>query len=183
MWRPAGEVECDEPNAKLYSLTGTFRGHIGGVAEPVERAVDETNLLLRGSKLKNTHAIAGLVLYTGKESKFMLNTTYVRWPFNAYRRSYRQDARSPPRKSSNIERLMNKYIFLVLLCQLSFILISAGFGVYWEVRRFTCSAWTLTGASGLWPLTTGTWRLNEAASSGCLLRGLFNSFFVFFVST
>eukprot|EP01094_Clydonella_sp_ATCC50884_P011204 TRINITY_DN20_c1_g1_i2.p1 TRINITY_DN20_c1_g1~~TRINITY_DN20_c1_g1_i2.p1 ORF type:complete len:582 (-),score=159.56 TRINITY_DN20_c1_g1_i2:97-1842(-) len=108
--RSGCEVECDEPNPKLYELTGTFR--VGGGGS--ERGCDETNVLLRGSKLKNTGAVAGLVIYTGEETKYMLNTT------------------PPPQKTSNIERLMNRYIFIVLACQLTFIIFSAIMGVYFQ---------------------------------------------------
>jgi magnesium-transporting ATPase (P-type) len=56
-------------------------------------------LLLRGCMLKNTEYIIGLVIYTGAESKIMLNS------------------KAPPSKVSNVLRTMNYMLYSVFLFQ------------------------------------------------------------------
>jgi len=69
-----GKVEYEPPNSRLYSFSGRLEvqgaGGGGGAA-----AVDVSNVLLRGSTLRNTPWIMGLVVYTGQQTKMMMNAT------------------------------------------------------------------------------------------------------------
>ena len=56
-------------------------------------------MLLRGSTLKNTKWIIGLVAYTGYDTKTMRNE------------------QSAPHKTSKVEIFLNKYIMAILLMQ------------------------------------------------------------------
>lgn len=80
-------VECEPPNRKLDEFVGVIRT-ADGIAHPL----NPTQLILRGASLKNTKWIFGLTVYTGKESKVMLNST------------------AAPLKRSTVERQTNTYI-------------------------------------------------------------------------
>uniref|UniRef100_A0A915KTG3 P-type phospholipid transporter n=1 Tax=Romanomermis culicivorax TaxID=13658 RepID=A0A915KTG3_ROMCU len=65
----AGSIECEAPNRHLYEFTGNIR-FSNGEAAPL--CPDQ--VLLRGARLKNTNWIFGAVIYTGHQSKLMMNT-------------------------------------------------------------------------------------------------------------
>ena len=62
---------------------------------PRTLSIDNKNILLRGSVLKNTKWVAGVAIYVGNDTKLMMNSS------------------KPPKKISNIEHRVNKYIFIV----------------------------------------------------------------------
>ena len=66
------DVSCDLPNNKLY----VFNGNLTVNNEQVP--LDNNAVLLRGTKLKNTHFITGLVIYTGHDTKIMKNQSDAR---------------------------------------------------------------------------------------------------------
>jgi magnesium-transporting ATPase (P-type) len=53
--------------------------------------------MLRGCKLKNTDFIYGFVIYTGNETKIMMN------------------AKAPPTKVSNVMHMMNMMLYSVFM--------------------------------------------------------------------
>ena len=63
-----GVIECELPNRNLYEFAGTFKLH--NVAFPIPLGSDQ--ILLRGSQLKNTEWIYGIVIYSGQETKLMM---------------------------------------------------------------------------------------------------------------
>lgn len=68
--------------------------------------------MLRGCSLKNTEYIYGLTVFTGHDTKIMQNSAKSKY------------------KLSNLEKLTNKSILLILLVQVVFAAIGAGFGSY-----------------------------------------------------
>lgn len=71
-------LECDPPNPHLYAFRGTMHyenyDENGTLVNPDEKeAISNVNVLLRGSTLRNTKWVIGLVVYTGSESKVVLN--------------------------------------------------------------------------------------------------------------
>ena len=60
-------IECENPNEMLYKFDGSL--HIRDVVAPL--TVEQ--ILLRGSNLRNTDYIYGLVVFTGHETKIMKN--------------------------------------------------------------------------------------------------------------
>lgn len=62
-----GKCQCDDPNAELYDFTGAL------IIDKKNFALSASQLLLKGSILKNTEWIVGFVCYTGKETKLMMN--------------------------------------------------------------------------------------------------------------
>ena len=63
-----GYVECENPNDMLYRFEGSL--YIKDFVVPL--SVDQ--ILLRGSNLRNTDFIYGIVTFTGHETKIMKNS-------------------------------------------------------------------------------------------------------------
>eukprot|EP00899_Mesostigma_viride_P007202 jgi/Mesvir1/16483/Mv10041-RA.1 len=84
-----GTVESELPNPSLYTFVGNLK--LGDATLPL----GPPQLLLRGSSLKNSHYIYGMVLYTGHDTKVLSNAT------------------DPPSKRSSIERALDKIIFFM----------------------------------------------------------------------
>ena len=66
------EIECDKPTTDLLS----FKGHLvrRKSSGETQHSLGREHLVLRGTKLVNTEFIFGCVVYTGKETKMMLNS-------------------------------------------------------------------------------------------------------------
>ncbi|GJP57010.1 hypothetical protein CLOM_g16051 [Closterium sp. NIES-68] len=96
--RLRGTVECEHPNVSIYTFTGKMR--LEGLQEtPI--FLSPTNILLRGSKLRNTRFAVGLVVYSGRETKIMMNAT------------------DPPSKRSFVERRLDYVILFELVLMLA----------------------------------------------------------------
>eukprot|EP00249_Psilotum_nudum_P013543 c24389_g1_i3 orf=295-4026(-) len=83
-------VECEQPNPSIYTFVGNLIwmekvSHLG-----------PTQILLRGSKLRNTPYVYGVVLFTGFETKIMMNSL------------------DPPSKRSSVERQLDFIILFQL---------------------------------------------------------------------
>ncbi len=64
----SGELHCENPNKDLESFKGTV------ILEGKDHTLSEKQLLLKGASLQNTDWVIGLVVYTGEETKIMLNS-------------------------------------------------------------------------------------------------------------
>ncbi|EGO21270.1 hypothetical protein SERLADRAFT_351381 [Serpula lacrymans var. lacrymans S7.9] len=86
-------VECDRPDTNMYKVNAAI------VQNGEKTRVDSQHLLLRGTILRNTGWAIGIVLYTGVDTKIVLNSG------------------GTPSKRSKVERQMNPQVFanLVLL--------------------------------------------------------------------
>ncbi len=67
-----GQVECEAPNQFLYKFDGTL------TLEDEMIALDPEQLLLRGSSLRNTEFVYGVVVFTGHQTKIMMNSVSAR---------------------------------------------------------------------------------------------------------
>lgn len=63
-----GVIRSEQPNNRLYNYDGTLA--IAGKNHPL----DPNTLLLRGAQLRNTSWIYGVAVFTGHETKLMLNS-------------------------------------------------------------------------------------------------------------
>lgn len=63
-----GKVVAEPPNGNLYSFNGKI--NIGNKFFPLT----QEQLLLKGTNLKNTKWVIGFVVYTGKETRIMMNS-------------------------------------------------------------------------------------------------------------
>ncbi|SGZ57242.1 CIC11C00000002623 [Sungouiella intermedia] len=104
-------IECDAPNTHLYSFRGTIHyenyDEYGQLVNADEReAITSDNILLRGCTLRNTKWAIGVVVYTGSETKIVLNSGIT------------------PEKMSKISRELNlsvviNFVVLFVLCFVS----------------------------------------------------------------
>jgi magnesium-transporting ATPase (P-type) len=104
-------MEWESPNKSIYTFTGSLSvasGVMNGLSTAVgwsagkhKTPLDAKNLLLRGSVLRNTPWVHGLVVYTGAETKLMMNSI------------------ATPSKLSKIERTVNRMLWILLLVQVS----------------------------------------------------------------
>lgn len=102
-----GDIKCEDPNPMIYQFQGILKFTKGAVPLSAEQ------FLLRGSSLKNTDWIIGIVVYTGHESKIMLNSS-----------------KSKAKMSSNEIQMNNQIIYLFFL-QLLLCGFCAVFNVSW----------------------------------------------------
>ena len=87
----SGEVQCEPPNRNLYE----FKGNVQTLEDI--KPLDKDTILLRGSRLMNTAWIYGLVIYSGHETKLLMNSTKA------------------PLKFSNIDKIKNYQIMFLFL--------------------------------------------------------------------
>ncbi|KAI7896450.1 uncharacterized protein EV154DRAFT_492260 [Mucor mucedo] len=90
-----GVVQSEQPNNRLYNYDGTL-----SCDGTKKLPLDPGKLLLRGAQLRNTSWIYGLVVFTGHETKLMLNSS------------------KKPSKLSNVARITNRnilYLFGMLV--------------------------------------------------------------------
>ena len=84
-------VYCEAPNSNIHAFRGIMR--LSGNDIPI----GTNSLLLRGSTLKNTKWAVGLTVYTGKETKTVMNS------------------RDAPFKVGAIEKVMNQIIVAIIV--------------------------------------------------------------------
>lgn len=98
------EVDSEGPHPNLYAYEGCVKYGAGG--KPDQESATINNLLLRGCFLRNTKWVIGIVVYTGSDTKIILNSGLT------------------PSKKSRISRELNYYVIinfvvLFILCFLS----------------------------------------------------------------
>lgn len=121
-------VECDAPNSQLYSFKGTIHyenfNEKGELVNPDEKEpITNDNVLLRGSTLRNTKWVIGLVVYTGSETKIMLNSGIT------------------PTKTSRISRELNlsvilNFVLVFILCFVSGLINGLFYNKHGVSRRY-----------------------------------------------
>ncbi|KAI8085885.1 uncharacterized protein B0P05DRAFT_534105 [Gilbertella persicaria] len=122
--------ESEPPNVNLYQYNGVMRWDIEQpdeeattVSHQKTEAVTYNNLLLRGCVLRNTRWAIGIIVFTGDETKIMLNSGRT------------------PSKRSKMSKSTNPFIFanfcvLAILCIVSSALASAEFNAPGSSRYF-----------------------------------------------
>lgn len=114
-------IESDAPQANLYQYSGVARWTQRDTKDPaapgtqMAEPISINNLLLRGCTLRNTEWVLGVVVFTGRETKIMLNSGMT------------------PSKRSRIARELNwdviyNFVILFFMCLLSGIIN----GVIWS---------------------------------------------------
>ncbi|XP_053202225.1 probable phospholipid-transporting ATPase IA isoform X2 [Panonychus citri] len=102
-------VSCEPPNKHLYEFHGNLK--VGDTLYPI----NPDQILLRGAKLKNTNWIFGTALYTGHETKLMMNSML-----------------QAPLKQSRVEKLTNSQILNLFGILLSIGAISTIANLIWN---------------------------------------------------
>ena len=86
-------VQCEHPNSRLYSFSGSYEFH--NTTHPLTTI----NLLLAGAFLRNTEWAIGISVYTGSDTKLRQNMMDRRY------------------NESQIERRSNRFIMLIICIQ------------------------------------------------------------------
>uniref|UniRef100_A0A8C6CYP8 Phospholipid-transporting ATPase n=1 Tax=Moschus moschiferus TaxID=68415 RepID=A0A8C6CYP8_MOSMO len=113
----SGKIKCEEPNFHFNSFVGTL--YLNNKS-PISIGPDQ--VLLRGTQLKNTEWILGIVVYTGFETKFM------------------QNAVKSPLKRSKVEKVTNMQILVLFLLLLVMSLVSCVGAIFWK-DRYSAEPW------------------------------------------
>ncbi|XP_054165882.1 probable phospholipid-transporting ATPase IA [Oppia nitens] len=105
-------IQCDPPNRHLYEFHGNLK------LNELVYAIAPENILLRGAKLRNTNWVFGCVIYTGHETKLMMNSSV-----------------QAPIKRSNVEKITNKQTILLFAILLFICIISATASYIWKKQN------------------------------------------------
>ncbi|CAH1113541.1 unnamed protein product [Psylliodes chrysocephalus] len=113
----SGTIETEPPNRHLYDFKGVIR-HSDRSPEPL----GPDQILLRGSLLRNTSWIFGVVIYTGHDTKLMKNSALA------------------PLKRSNVDKMTNTQILLLFGVLFTMCVICCIFNVFWT-NQHTKTDW------------------------------------------
>lgn len=119
-----GVISCQAPNEYLYKFEGNLKftpssakfleDEVDDPTAEQELPLDANQMLLRGSNLRNTEYIYGVVIYTGHESKIMKNSPKSR------------------NKTSKIEEKTNNLIIMMFVFQICACTFSAIYCSIWN---------------------------------------------------
>lgn len=105
-----GELRCEVPHHVLYSFKGTVQ--IEGEDNPIP--LDQEQLLLQGSFLRNTDWVVGVIAYAGPETKLSLNQ------------------KKPPFKTSRLDKRLNRYVLVLFAINMLMCLTMGILGGFFE---------------------------------------------------
>lgn len=107
-----GKIKCDEPNTEIFKFNGVVEFHYEEETQIHVFAVDNSQMLLKGAKLKTNEWACGIVVYTGQNTKLIKNLS------------------KPKVKNSKVFNKMTNFVLLVFLIQAVLCSISAGLNYY-----------------------------------------------------
>jgi magnesium-transporting ATPase (P-type) len=110
-----GFMVCDTPNSELYEFRGTLNLPDGTKYGDEVIALTENQLLLKGSILRNTEWVVGIVVYSGTDTKLMQNQGKSRF------------------KQSRIELENNNTVALMLMFLIVSCFLLSGCALLWNV--------------------------------------------------
>ena len=111
-------IKYEAPNSYLYVFKGFVQVYGDKINGNVNIPLDNNNIILRGSILKNTDFVIGVVCYSGHQTKVMMNSIKAR------------------EKKSLLETQLNSYIILVFLFLIIFCMIGAAIYILWINQNF-----------------------------------------------
>lgn len=122
-----GDIFCEEANSNLDHFVGSVELHLSR-GKVVQRPLGTSELMLRGSTVRNSGFACGVVVYTGPNTKIMMNS------------------KRPRSKFSTLEAKLNRImLFMFVLVALGILMLSA---VDTVVFRNTRAARWYLGTSG-----------------------------------
>uniref|UniRef100_A0A5K4FA05 Phospholipid-transporting ATPase n=1 Tax=Schistosoma mansoni TaxID=6183 RepID=A0A5K4FA05_SCHMA len=104
------KVNYQQPNEDFNN----FEGYITILINNKKLLINNNNILYKGCKLKNTKYIIGLVIYTGNDTKLLLNSNKVK------------------RKYTTRESKANQILFIFMIFMIIFCIIFAMVTKYWS---------------------------------------------------
>ena len=99
-------IEVEQPNKNIYKINGNFIFNKND-----KTYFDVKNTAIRGSILKNTNYIYGIVIYTGKETKIMKN-------FIKYKAKF-----------AMLDSLIDKIVIIIVIIRFVYVLIFMAIGI------------------------------------------------------
>ncbi|VDL81336.1 unnamed protein product [Nippostrongylus brasiliensis] len=105
-----GDIECELPSRHVNEFTGNLI-----IEEHHPFGIDQ--LLLRGARLKNTSWIFGAVIYTGRDSKLMMNS------------------KTAPLKSGTVDSKTNTRIIFLFVVLVALAVVSAVGAEFWRKQH------------------------------------------------
>ncbi|KAI8331175.1 hypothetical protein BC941DRAFT_475063 [Chlamydoabsidia padenii] len=136
-------IESEPPHVNIYQYSAVMRWPIdpedtgtvrSGVSHEKSDVITYNNILLRGCVLRNTGWVIGIVVYTGNDTKIMLNSGQT------------PSKRSKMAKATNPHIIAN-FVILAVLCIVSSIIDSIQFNAKGSSRWFN---YNIEGTSGAW---------------------------------
>lgn len=103
-------LKCEQPSERIYKFEGTITTKYNDCF-----SLDQNNILLRGAVLKNTDWIYGIVVYTGHETKIMMNSSET------------------PSKRTKLELKTDKQYFYISIGLASLTLMGASLNAYYHI--------------------------------------------------
>ncbi|XP_018398443.1 PREDICTED: probable phospholipid-transporting ATPase IF [Cyphomyrmex costatus] len=108
-------ITCQQPLPNLYSFHGKLE--INDDDETTSGHLTIDNLMLRGSRLKDTEYVVGCAIYTGQDTKLSLNSKIV------------------SNKFSTAEKSINKYLIVYVVILLAEVVICTILKLYVETQQ------------------------------------------------
>ncbi|GMM31804.1 aminophospholipid-translocating P4-type ATPase [Martiniozyma asiatica (nom. inval.)] len=133
-------LESEGPKSNLYSYEGNLKYFEEGNenSQMGYEPVNINNMLLRGCSLRNTKWVVGLVVFTGDDTKIMLNSGIT------------------PTKKSRISRELNWSVILNFLLLFILCLVSAiANGIYYNWKNVSKSYFEYGNVAGSSPVVNG----------------------------
>ncbi|CAG8453338.1 21856_t:CDS:2 [Cetraspora pellucida] len=115
-------VSAENPNQDLYNFDGSIELPDGKIC-----ALSNDQILLRGTILRNTPEIYGLVIFTGEETKLRMNAS--------------KNIRT---KAPMIQQLVNKVVIIIFLFVIFLSIFCTAMSEIWA-KRFWKNAWYVFG--------------------------------------
>lgn len=108
----SGSIICEDSNDHIYKFEGTL--YLEKLKKKV--ALNSENLCLRGSSLRNTEWVIGMVVYAGHQTKIMMNSSNAKF------------------KMSNIEKETNRQIVYIFMVQIFMCFVAAICSTIWQIK-------------------------------------------------
>lgn len=112
MYRITGTIYCEAPNNAIYKFEGQF---LQDGQDAIPLGAD--NIILRGCSLRNTEYCIGIMIFSGHDTKIMMNSMAAKYKF------------------SGLELYTNYAIAVVLLTQFILASIGALTGTLWIIKN------------------------------------------------
>ncbi|PVV02336.1 hypothetical protein BB560_003215 [Smittium megazygosporum] len=108
----SGVTFTESPSPDLYSFEGYLE------VDSVKHPLTPNNLLLRGSKLRNTDFVIGQIVFSGEETRLRLNAT-----------------RNIRTKAPQIQKITNKIVIIVFLILIFSCIILSAASIAWQNKN------------------------------------------------
>eukprot|EP01071_Lankesteria_metandrocarpae_P014284 Lankesteria_metandrocarpae@DN8299_c0_g1_i1.p1 len=118
-----GRIVCEQPSSALDNFSGSLKLE----AHPRAAQLDIRNFILKGSRIRNTDWIYGVVVYTGTETRLHFKASKQR------------------AKRSVVDKAINSYVLIIFGILLLLVIISVVAGYLLSIKRYSSLDGALQG--------------------------------------